>query len=375
MPILSTLKILGLSSFTAATAGAQDAQLALLNIGDAAPPLRMREWFKGGPILQFEKGKFYVVEFWASWCAPCKAAIPHLSELAHEYKDKISFIGVDVYEDKSPAVVKAFVDSMGNQMDYLVAAEDSNFMVVGWFEAFGIRGIPKSFVVDESGKVAWIGHPGELGKILPKIVNHNWNIKDELDKTMLIRYLNKLDEDAYYEFFRFTSNAKLNDRDKQNSILLYIEEVVRKEPRLKYAPHIASRTFHSLLITNPHKAYEYGKMVLVTPAFDAPEYYTIIGIVNLNAGKIKMPAEIYALGVEACQLEIDHTLYPEIADVFKLYNKMAFFYWQANNQPNAIGAQQKAIELLKNTQHHSTKVLAEYESRLHLYEKNNRQSN
>jgi hypothetical protein len=54
---------------------------------------------------------------------------------------------------------------------------------------------------------------------------------------------------------------------------------------------------------------------------------------------------------------------------------MALFYWQANNQPKAIRAQQKAIELLKEKQNHPAKVLAEYELRLQQYEQNNSQSN
>ena len=148
------------------TSSAQDYQSTLLNIGDSAPPLRVREWLKGEPVQRFEKGKVYVVEFWATWCVPCKAAMPHLSALATKFKDRFTILGIDSYEKKLTSIkdVKAFVDSMGNRMDYNVAAEDSNFMETDWLDASGEQGIPKSFVVNTEGRLAWIGHPKTLMK-------------------------------------------------------------------------------------------------------------------------------------------------------------------------------------------------------------------
>ena len=65
---------------------AQNEQHPSLNIGDPAPPLRIREWIKGEPVQGFEKGHVYILEFWATWCRPCIAAMPHLSALAEKRK-------------------------------------------------------------------------------------------------------------------------------------------------------------------------------------------------------------------------------------------------------------------------------------------------
>ena len=65
-----------------------------LAVGDRAPALTVEKWVKGEPVTGFEKGKTYVVEFWATWCGPCIASMPHLSALQKEYKDKVTIIGV-----------------------------------------------------------------------------------------------------------------------------------------------------------------------------------------------------------------------------------------------------------------------------------------
>lgn len=56
-----------------------------LALGSPAPPLYIQSWLKGEPVNQLEKGKVYVVEFWATWCGPCIAGMPHLSEVAEKF--------------------------------------------------------------------------------------------------------------------------------------------------------------------------------------------------------------------------------------------------------------------------------------------------
>ena len=68
-----------------------------LQIGDDAPGLQYSKWVKGTPVTSFEKDRMYVLEFWATWCGPCKAAMPHLSELAKKYEDKATFMGVNIW--------------------------------------------------------------------------------------------------------------------------------------------------------------------------------------------------------------------------------------------------------------------------------------
>jgi thiol-disulfide isomerase/thioredoxin len=365
----SNSQLLLLCLITLAT-HAQDDGTPSLNIGDPAPPLRVREWINGAQVQRFEKGNIYVVEFWATWCKPCIAEIPHLSALAVEYKDRVTILGIDIMEKKTTSVEKvmAFVDSMGHRKDYHVAAEDSNFMVTGWLDASGERGIPKSFVINAEGRVAWIGHPHQLDKVLPKIVDKTWDIKEALAERNLKKQLEQLDKEAAYELARYHEDPlKPDDPGKPDSILFVINEIVKDNPRLKYMPAIAANTFTSLLKTNPHKACEYGKEMMGASTYEDPLEYIIFGQIKWYSDKLKLPAEIYQLGAEAYRVRID--AYPETADLPRFYHVMAEFYGRANDKSQAIATEQKAIEALKSKKGFSANALAAFESRLRQYRK------
>ena len=346
-------------------------QITSVTIGDTAPPLFIRDWIKGTPILKFEKGKVYVVEFWASWCAPCKAAIPHLSVLADKYKDKVAVLGIDVLENKSTSMqkIKSFVDSMGDRMNYYVATEESNLMETGWLNASGDGlGIPKTFIVNAEGKLAWIGHPKDLADVLPKIVNETWDIKDALDKRNSDRYLRKLDDSLNNELMKYRENDfKKDSIGKPELALLAINEIVINEPRLKYAPLVAYNTFTSLLKTNQHKAYEYGKVVLVTSTYEDPADFVIYDAIDFFSDRLKLSKEIYELGAEAHQMHIDKFPYPQLLNLPKHYSKMAELYWRANDKLKAIETQQKAIEALKSKNNLSKTEMEKFKSLLQKY--------
>jgi thiol-disulfide isomerase/thioredoxin len=137
-----------------------------LTIGSKAPEIRVAHWVQGQPVTHFEPGRVYVLEFWATWCGPCRSAIPHLSKLAKAHGDRVTIVGVNVFERETQGTPKGieqiekFVSSMGANMSYPVCVDThENFMAEAWMQASGRQGIPASFVVDGEGKIAWIGHP------------------------------------------------------------------------------------------------------------------------------------------------------------------------------------------------------------------------
>lgn len=144
-----------------------------------APALQVGEWLKGSPVKEFNKDSTYVMEFWATWCAPCKAAMPHLSELAKQYP-KIKIIGVSVWELNTNNV-KPFVEGAGEKMSYTVAIDlqdsataQQGYMTNNWLKAADLNGIPATFVVNNN-QVVWIGHPMALDSVLKSVSAGNWN--------------------------------------------------------------------------------------------------------------------------------------------------------------------------------------------------------
>jgi thiol-disulfide isomerase/thioredoxin len=146
-----------------------------LAVGDAPPSLTILEWLKGDPVTSFEKGHVYVVEFGATWCPPCRKAIPHMTELAKTYAGKVTMISVYASEHgtkENPKDLK-YVDkirylmkSMGDKMDFPVAV-DVPQQTTG--DAWRVNALPVSFVIDGSGKIAWTGQPEGLDSVLQQI--------------------------------------------------------------------------------------------------------------------------------------------------------------------------------------------------------------
>jgi thiol-disulfide isomerase/thioredoxin len=135
-----------------------------LEVGDPAPAIEAMAWIKGEPVKEFRRGHVYVVEFWATWCVPCVAVMPHLSELQRKHAEDLTIIGVNVRESKSGRVeigaIEAFVTKKGEDMAYTVAMDDPGTDAVfnTYMAAAGFHGIPTSFIVGRDGAIAYVGY-------------------------------------------------------------------------------------------------------------------------------------------------------------------------------------------------------------------------
>jgi len=143
-----------------------------LEIGDKAPPLKVKKWIKGDKVdlSDLKDKEIVVVEFWATWCAPCRQSIPHLTELQEKYKDNgVRVIGVST---EAVSTVMDFVEGQGKKMEYTVVVDNDGQTANSLMQPFGVQGIPHAFVIDRKGKLFWHGHPmdKEFEEILEELV-------------------------------------------------------------------------------------------------------------------------------------------------------------------------------------------------------------
>jgi thiol-disulfide isomerase/thioredoxin len=222
-----------------------------LRVGDDAPKLFISKWLNGDAVGEFEKGKVYVVECWATWCGPCREAIPHVSELNTKYKDKgVVFIGLNVWE-RAPEGVEKFVKQMGQTMNYRVAMDDPAGMqgktATAWLAASGQHGIPCTYIVDKNGKLAWFGHPMGMERIIAQVVAGTYDAKKEAQIRAARNELERKMEEA------------ANNRDVEKQLKL-ADEMVALDPTS--APEMGLTKFSILLDQKKYdEAYVQGRKV------------------------------------------------------------------------------------------------------------------
>ena len=140
----------------AAIASPAVAQEQTLKAGSAAPALAVPNWVQGEFGGLKDPSKTYIVEFWATWCGPCKRSIPHLSELYNKHRGQgLVIMGIS---DEPVTTVKPFVQKMSGTMSYLVGTDPEKKTQQDWMQAAKQDGIPCAFVV-RKGKILWIGNP------------------------------------------------------------------------------------------------------------------------------------------------------------------------------------------------------------------------
>lgn len=149
----------------------------LLRIGDPAPAIHLSDILQGSEdTVPFAENTIGVVEFWATWCAPCVAGMPHLTEIQRRYaRDGVAIIGV-TREDAE--VVRRFMAGLesSRRPQYAIATDLDGRTTAAYMSGTRRQGIPCAFIVDRDGRLAWHGRPQDLDAPLRRVVEGRWDL-------------------------------------------------------------------------------------------------------------------------------------------------------------------------------------------------------
>jgi len=379
--VLALALAAGLAASTAAIAKpvapaakeAVKAETKTLSVGDKAPGIRVAKFVKGSPVTSFEKGKVYVVEFWATWCGPCKTSIPHLTELQKKHKDSVTMIGVSVWE-QDQAAVQPFVDKMGDKMDYRVAIDDvsgssKGFMAENWMTAAKQGGIPSAFIVDGTGTIAWIGHPMGMDKPLQQIIDGKYDTKAAaIEAKAESEKEAKAEKEMEANQEAFTSLNKAVRRKNFDEALKIIADLNTKAPSMKVQlesmkTQIQGMQFKELLVGEKKDTAAAYK--LATELSDGPMKDDAMGL-NTIAWTI-----LDEDGVEKRDLDMALKLAQRAVELSKgasgmILDTLGRAYFEKGDLVKAVETQEKAVKHAEDddTKEQLSEALAKYKKAL-----------
>lgn len=334
---------------------------AALTVGDTAPALKVTEWVKGSPV-ELGKGKPVVVEFWATWCGPCRQTIPHLTELAKKYSGKVDFVGVSIWESQPgdyKTKVPAFVKEFGDKMNYNVATEGPDtFMAKNWMSAAGENGIPTAFLIDGAGKVAWIGHP-MVG--LEEAVDGVLNGKIDLAKAKKERDAAKkaeMEQAAIQEQMqkKLAPIQSMFQKKNYSGVVTEVNKLWAKEPKMRL-----------ILGSMEMSARRMGKLGGIDKVLNKlaplPEMNDPMMINQVIWDVVENPGQTDAAGYKAAVKLGEKMMKLDPTNAMNM-DTYALALWRSGDKVKAISTQKKALELAKTDKRVDDQTRGEMEGRL-----------
>ncbi len=353
---------------------------ATLTVGDPAPKLDVDTFVQGDPVGELKPGTIYVIEFWATWCVPCKESAPHLNELQKAHPDVV-FIGVDLIEER--ALVENFIKEMAGKMSYRIAIDkklksddEQGVMGKNWLDASGQDGIPTAFIIDKDGKTAWIGHPSDMDDPFGKIIAGKWDLDAEAKKyaeqmatkkkqEAMVAEIAKAIKDAKYDdalalVEQGISQSLVSETDYADTKLALLIALKKNEPALTYGKHLIDELFTD----------DSDQMLAVAGVIVRPDDFSPLAAAEKKNGsdkpeKMTVDPDLAKLAVQAAKAAAKLTESEDDVKKRVAVNEILAAAYMADAKPkHAATALKQAVQDLKTEIANSTTLLEHVQAEL-----------
>lgn len=200
-------------------------------------------WLNCKPITNLEKDHLYLFEFWATWCGPCIAQMPHLEELHQHFKEdkKITLLGINVWDDTPEKKLEEFINKQNVSYPMAADGSESGKVAKQWLKPLGVRGIPHAIAV-RNHKIIWRGHPSNLNKELIKQMKSPSFSLAAIEKKEKQEQAKKQKQRA--QFFALLTELK-KEEDLNKALAKMQAYAEKKELPLIYRYHTYKRSYSS----------------------------------------------------------------------------------------------------------------------------------
>jgi thiol-disulfide isomerase/thioredoxin len=347
LPNVLIFLLLMLSPFGVADA---DSPQTLL-LGEPAPPLEGVVWLRGGPHDQWNAGHVYVLDFWATWCAPCLTQMPSHQALEERYAGKdVHVVGVAVWSNKGPMTpAKALERHPG--LTYAVAEDVDNLIANTYMDGTKTRGLPAIMLVDGAGQMVWIGDPGnELDEALNAVLADSF----DLDAARRKDDVRRRSQDLFKEIDEYRRSGQPGLAAARVDDVITLDE---KRNGWAYAMK------YEIIVTeldDMSAATEVAQDFISSKAGDDP-YFNYVFVLRMLNAKDKVSASLWdaELALDLANRAVQMSDVPNSDYMAAL----ARVYMTRGDLGHAIGWQQKALEAAPPAKRESlTATLREYKS-------------
>jgi thiol-disulfide isomerase/thioredoxin len=182
---------------------------AQLKAGDKAPRVFITDWISNIPEDKDLRGKFVIIDFWATWCAPCLESMPHMNDLVDKYKSRKDLVFIAMTDEE-----RVKVEGLLKRVPFSsIVVSDTTRTT---FRDFKIKSIPTCVVIDPEGGIKWVGHSSKVNSaIIDKIlkgenpesinVDAEYTVKEasKITDSLVKRYGPYFMDDQIKEYFDF----------------------------------------------------------------------------------------------------------------------------------------------------------------------------